>query len=167
MYDLLVLVLWIIVAKYVVLNFISNNCAYIVFRPFYWLTDSRVYIQTIEEWILELHIYIMTTIDLSPLYRSTIGFDRLASLLDSTLRSESNTGYPPYNIESKGENKYSITLAVAGFNNDELDAQVENGVLTDWFLFCDNSMRIAPPLNITDEEIRFATDAILKAIGWM
>ena len=47
MYGWLVLVLWIIiVAKYVVLNFISNNCAYVVFRPFYWLTDSRVYVQT-------------------------------------------------------------------------------------------------------------------------
>ena len=73
----------------------------------------------------------MTTIDLSPLYRSTIGFDRLGSLLDATLRSDNNAnGYPPYNIEIIDENRYAITLAVAGFDQSELDIQVERGVLT-------------------------------------
>ena len=73
----------------------------------------------------------MTTIDLSPLYRSTIGFDRMANLLDAALRTDqTGTGYPPYNIEVTGENRYGITLAVAGFEEDELDIQVENGVLT-------------------------------------
>ncbi len=72
----------------------------------------------------------MTTIDLSPLYRSSIGFDRMGSLLDSALRSEkSAAGYPPYDIEVRGENQYAITLAVAGFEQDELDIQVEKGVL--------------------------------------
>lgn len=72
----------------------------------------------------------MTTIDLSPLYRSSIGFDRMGSLLDSALRSQkSSVGYPPYDIESTGENRYAITLAVAGFADSELDIQVENGVL--------------------------------------
>jgi len=73
----------------------------------------------------------MNTIDLTPLYRSTIGFDRLASLIDSALSGESvGSGYPPYNIESLGENKYAITLAVAGFERHELDIKVEQGVLT-------------------------------------
>ena len=72
----------------------------------------------------------MTTIDLTPLYRSSIGFDRLGSLLDTALRSEKTTGgYPPYDIEVQGENQYAITLAVAGFEESELDIQVEKGVL--------------------------------------
>jgi molecular chaperone IbpA len=74
----------------------------------------------------------MNTIDLTPLYRNSVGFDRMASLLDSALRGNSSAGggYPPYNIEVTGENRYSITLAVAGFAESELDLQVENGVLT-------------------------------------
>ena len=73
----------------------------------------------------------MNTIDLTPLYRSSIGFDRFGSMLDSALRSEKTaTGYPPYDIESLGENEYSITLAVAGFEESELDIQVEKGVLS-------------------------------------
>ncbi len=73
----------------------------------------------------------MNTLDLTPLYRSSIGFDRFGSLLDTALRSEQvSTGYPPYNIESKGEDRYSITLAVAGFTEGDLDIQTENGVLS-------------------------------------
>ena len=73
----------------------------------------------------------MNTIDLSPLYRSSVGFDRFAALLDSALRTEqAATGYPPYNIEVTGENRYGITLAVAGFDRNELDLQVEKNVLT-------------------------------------
>jgi len=73
----------------------------------------------------------MNSIDLSPLYRNSIGFDRLASLLDSTLNTESvSPGYPPYNIEVIDENRYAITVAVAGFERDELDIQVEKGVLS-------------------------------------
>ena len=73
----------------------------------------------------------MNSIDLSPLYRSSIGFDGLASLLDRTLNSDSVTpSYPPYNIEVLDENRYSITLAVAGFEQSELDIQVEKGTLT-------------------------------------
>jgi len=72
----------------------------------------------------------MTTIDLSPLYRSSIGFDRMGSLLDSALRSEkAAAGFPPYDIETTGEDRYAITLAVAGFEEGELDIQVEKGVL--------------------------------------
>lgn len=73
----------------------------------------------------------MTTIDLTPLYRSSIGFDRLGSLLDSALSTEkSYASYPPYNIEVAGENQYQISLAVAGFDENELDIQTERGVLT-------------------------------------
>ena len=73
----------------------------------------------------------MTTIDLAPLYRNTIGFDRLASLLDSALRTEpASTSYPPYDIEALDENRYAISLAVAGFKQNELDIEVERGELT-------------------------------------
>ncbi len=74
----------------------------------------------------------MTTIDLTPLYRSTVGFDRFGSLLNAALGAEKTTsaGYPPYNIEVVGEDRYAITLAVAGFRREDIDIQVENGVLT-------------------------------------
>lgn len=70
-------------------------------------------------------------IDFTPLYRNTVGFDRMLSLLDSTLRSEPSVGgYPPYNIEVVDENRYAVTLAVAGFARDEIDIEVENDVLS-------------------------------------
>ena len=73
----------------------------------------------------------MNRIDLSPLYRSSIGYDRFGSLLDAAFQTEkTSASYPPYNIEVVAENQYSITLALAGFNEEELDIQVENGVLT-------------------------------------
>ena len=62
----------------------------------------------------------MTTIDFTPLYRSSVGFDRLASLLESASRNDASSGYPHYNIEITGENQYTISLAVAGFARDEL-----------------------------------------------
>ena len=72
----------------------------------------------------------MTTIDLSPLYRSSIGFDRMGSLLDNALRSQKATvGFPPYDIEATGDDRYAITLAVAGFEESELEIQVEKGEL--------------------------------------
>ena len=70
-------------------------------------------------------------IDLTPLYANTVGFDRFGSLLDAALSNDRQTaGYPPYDIELVGENKYSITLAVAGFMDSEVDVQVEKGVLS-------------------------------------
>ncbi len=73
----------------------------------------------------------MNTVDLSPLYRNSIGFDRFGSLLDSVLHGEQiSSSYPPYNIEVTGENEYSISLAVAGFAKNELDIQVDRGVLS-------------------------------------
>ena len=73
----------------------------------------------------------MNRIDLTPLYRSSVGYDRFGSLLDAASQSEkASTGYPPYNIEVVEENSYAITVAVAGFKESELDLQVEKGVLT-------------------------------------
>ena len=72
----------------------------------------------------------MNTIDLTPLYRSSIGYDRFGSLLDSALRSEQSAGYPPNNIEVVDDNKYAITLALAGFDESDIDIQTEKGVLT-------------------------------------
>lgn len=73
----------------------------------------------------------MNTIDFTPLYRNSVGFDRMASLLDAAFRSDaSGSGYPPYNIESLDDARYAITLAVAGFTRSELDIHVEGGVLT-------------------------------------
>jgi len=68
------------------------------------------------------------TIDFSPLYQSAIGFDRMASLLDSVAR-DSKPSFPPYNIELVEENKYRITMAVAGFREDELDITSEQNTL--------------------------------------
>lgn len=72
----------------------------------------------------------MATIDLTPLYRSTVGFDRLAPMLETALRNDHAAAYPPYDIEVIDENRYAITIAVAGFERSELDIQVEKGVLT-------------------------------------
>lgn len=71
----------------------------------------------------------MTTIDFSPLFRSAIGFDRLASLLESAGRTDAG-GYPPYNIEVTGEDTYEITMAVAGFRDAEIEVVVKDDILT-------------------------------------
>ncbi|GIU09655.1 Hsp20 family protein [Shewanella glacialipiscicola] len=67
----------------------------------------------------------MRNYDLTPLYRSAIGFDRLAQLAEHAAANNGNTGYPPYNIELLGENRYRITMAVAGFSMDELEISSE------------------------------------------
>jgi molecular chaperone IbpA len=73
----------------------------------------------------------MRTFDLAPLYRSTVGFDRLFSLLDQVSGFEGTTpGYPPYNIERTGENDYRITVAVAGFSEPELSLVAKENTLT-------------------------------------
>ncbi|WP_018387380.1 Hsp20 family protein [Ancylobacter sp. FA202] len=71
----------------------------------------------------------MRTFDLTPLHRSTVGFDRLFSLLDQVNSVDTGATYPPYNIERTGENAYRITVAVAGFTEDDLSIEVkENGL---------------------------------------
>lgn len=72
----------------------------------------------------------MHTFDFSPLYRSTVGFDRLARLLDSTSQVDSGSTYPPYNIERVDENDYRITMAVAGFAEEDLGIEVKEHSLT-------------------------------------
>jgi molecular chaperone IbpA len=71
----------------------------------------------------------MRTYDLTPFYRSTVGFDRLFSLLDQAT-SEGSPGYPPYNIERTGENAYRISVAVSGFGKDELSIVAKESTLT-------------------------------------
>jgi molecular chaperone IbpA len=70
----------------------------------------------------------MRTFDLAPLYRSTVGFDRLFSMLDGF--DASTPGYPPYNIERTGENAYRISIAVAGFADHELNIEAKENTLT-------------------------------------
>jgi molecular chaperone IbpA len=73
----------------------------------------------------------MRNFDLTPLYRSTVGFDRLGSMLDQLLSGDTAApGYPPYNIEKLGEDSYRITLAVAGFGEEDLNVEVRDQGLT-------------------------------------
>jgi molecular chaperone IbpA len=72
----------------------------------------------------------MDRFDFSPLFRSTIGFDRMLRLVDAATRVDSTSlGYPPYNIEKTGDDAYRLTMAVAGFSPDELDITVHENVL--------------------------------------
>src|SRR5690349_17784922 len=72
----------------------------------------------------------MRTFDFNPLYRSTVGFDRLFGLLDQLSGDARSETYPPYNIERTGENSYRITMAVAGFGRDDLAIESHENVLT-------------------------------------
>ena len=73
----------------------------------------------------------MRTFDLAPLYRSTVGFDRLFTMLDQVAGFEGNgSTYPPYNIERTGENAYRITVAVAGFSESEISIEAKENTLT-------------------------------------
>jgi len=72
----------------------------------------------------------MRTFDLAPLYRSTVGFDRLFNMLDQAAGFESAPSYPPYNIERTGENAYRITLAVAGFAEADISIEAKENTLT-------------------------------------
>ena len=71
----------------------------------------------------------MRTYDLTPFYRSTVGFDRLFNLLDQAT-SDGSPGYPPYNIERTGDNAYRISVAVSGFAKDELSIVAKENTLT-------------------------------------
>ena len=86
----------------------------------------------------------MRNIDLSPLYRSFIGFDHLASLIDNASRNEKQTSYPPYNIELLAEDKYRISMAVAGFAPEHIEIEVQ-----------DNTLRVGGTREEKDEERKF------------
>jgi molecular chaperone IbpA len=83
---------------------------------------------------VQLHValggYAMRQFDLSPLYRSTVGFDRLFSMLDQSAGLDGGTSYPPYNIERTSENGYRITVAVAGFGEKDVSIEVKENTLT-------------------------------------
>lgn len=72
----------------------------------------------------------MRHVDFSPLYRSTVGFDRLLTMLDSLAQPEQTQSYPPYNIERTGETTYRITMAVAGFEEAEISIEAREHALT-------------------------------------
>ncbi|MCP5364957.1 MAG: Hsp20 family protein [Hyphomicrobiales bacterium] len=72
----------------------------------------------------------MTTFDFTPLFRSTVGFDRLRDMLENSVQwTDTSNSYPPYNIEKRGEDQYRITLAVAGFGEDELSIESRQNAL--------------------------------------
>ena len=70
----------------------------------------------------------MRSLDFSPLFRNTVGFDRMVHLMDS-LANEPTNSYPPYNIEAAGEDEYRVTMAVAGFGEDDIEITTHNGQL--------------------------------------
>lgn len=72
----------------------------------------------------------MRHFDLSPLYRSTVGFDQLFNMLDNMSNNSAAPSYPPYNIEKTGENTYRISMAVAGFSEKDLNVEVKENTLT-------------------------------------
>jgi molecular chaperone IbpA len=72
----------------------------------------------------------MRTIDLTPLYRTIVGFDRMANLIETGARLDTAPGWPPYNIEQTAEDAYKIELAVAGFGPDDLSIELKEGLLT-------------------------------------
>ena len=72
----------------------------------------------------------MRHVDFSPLYRSTVGFDRLFTMLDSLAQPDGAQTYPPYNIERTGEDSYRISMAVAGFSETEIEIEAHRNVLT-------------------------------------
>jgi len=71
----------------------------------------------------------MTTFDFAPLFRTAIGFDRLARLMDSAASATEASSYPPYNIERTGEDTYRLTMAIAGFRPEDLDITVKENTL--------------------------------------
>ena len=72
----------------------------------------------------------MSTIDLTPLYRTMVGFDRMANMIDSAARLDGAQGYPPYNIERVADDEFAIEIAVAGFGEEDLDIETKDGLLT-------------------------------------
>ena len=72
----------------------------------------------------------MRHVDFSPLYRSTVGFDRLFTMLDTLGQPDNGQSYPPYNIERTAEDAYRISMAVAGFSDDEISIEAHRNVLT-------------------------------------
>jgi molecular chaperone IbpA len=79
--------------------------------------------------LLKQEVLPMTTFDFAPLFRTAIGFDRLARLMDTAASAAEAPSYPPYNIEKTGEDTYRLTMAVAGFRPEELDLVIKDNTL--------------------------------------
>jgi len=73
---------------------------------------------------------VLMTYDFAPLFRTAIGFDRLARLVDTASQAPSSSGYPPYNIEKTGETDYTLTMALAGFSPDDVEITLADNTLT-------------------------------------
>ncbi len=86
----------------------------------------------------------MSTIDLTPLYRTMVGFDRMANMIDSAARLDGAQGYPPYNIERVADDEFAIEIAVAGFGEEDLEIETKDGLLT-------VAGRKAPPADDAEE----------------
>ena len=71
-----------------------------------------------------------TALSMAPLFRQSIGFDRFNDLFESALRNDAGSSYPPYNVEKHADDQYRIVIAAAGFQESDLELQVERGVLT-------------------------------------
>jgi molecular chaperone IbpA len=71
-----------------------------------------------------------TAFSMTPLFRQSVGFDRFNDLFESAMRNEAGSSYPPYNVEKHADDQYRIVVAAAGFEDDDLELQVERGVLT-------------------------------------
>jgi molecular chaperone IbpA len=80
--------------------------------------------------LLQRRTVVMTPFDLSPLFRSTVGFDRLNRLLEASFDATDGPTYPPYNIEKLADDKYRVTMAVAGFREDEIEVVEQEGTLS-------------------------------------
>ncbi len=113
----------------------------------------------------------MRNFDFSPLYRSSVGFDRLASMLDQVSNMEQKQpSYPPYNIERIDDDQYRISMAVAGFDASEIDAQTENSMLTVRGSKAVNDNDKQPEylhrgIGTRDFELRFQLDDHVKVVG--
>ena len=92
-----------------------------------------------------------TAFSLAPLFRSSVGFDRFNDLFETALRNEPGSSYPPYNVEKHGDDQYRIVVAAAGFQEEDLDLQVEKGVLT-----------ISGGKRDTDEDVTFLHQGIAQ-----
>jgi molecular chaperone IbpA len=92
--------------------------------------SPKGFIRAITQTMLLKGEHTMRHVDFSPLYRSTVGFDRQFTMLDTLGQPEGAPTYPPYNIEKTGENAYRISVAVAGFSDDEISIEAHRNVLT-------------------------------------
>jgi molecular chaperone IbpA len=93
------------------------------------IAPGRCFVQVLQRQIARVRICTMSRFDLTPYRRSTVGFDRLFDLLENQARLNSGDNYPPFNIERRSEDRYRITLAVAGFRPEDIDITAQQNLL--------------------------------------